>query len=152
VTAAKTLAYATGAVLVGIDTLEAVARNAPGDALRVAVIADAQRGDLYVSSFVRNVPGQVLRPDQPCQVKHLVAWLDQLDPAVFILGPALDSRSIRASIPPDRLPEIAPANYPDGRHLIDLAVDADASGRHDDLWVLEPRYLRRSSAEEKWTR
>ena len=44
VTAAKTLAYITGAPLVGMDSLLAVAWNAPGDALRVSVIADAHAG------------------------------------------------------------------------------------------------------------
>ena len=42
-TAAKTLAYATGAPLIGLDSLEAIARNAPTDASRISVIADAQR-------------------------------------------------------------------------------------------------------------
>ncbi len=41
VTAAKTLAYVTGALLVGFDSLEAVARNAPDQASRVSVVADA---------------------------------------------------------------------------------------------------------------
>jgi tRNA threonylcarbamoyladenosine biosynthesis protein TsaB len=152
VTAAKTLAYATGAVLVGLDTLEALARNAPGDALRIAVIADAQRGDLYVASFVRDHPGQALRPEEPCRVQQLPVWLDQLDRGVFVLGPGLDSPTIRAAIPPERLTANAPVNYPDAGHLIDLALDAEAHGRHDDWWDIEPRYLRRSAAEEKWPR
>ena len=42
-TAAKTLCYATGAKLVGVGTLEAIAHNAPPEALRVSVVSDAQR-------------------------------------------------------------------------------------------------------------
>ena len=41
-------------------------------------------------------------------------------------------------------------NYPDGHRLIELAREAWASGRRDDPWLLEPRYLRQSSAEEQW--
>ena len=59
-TAAKTLAYATGAALVGLDSLEAVACNAPEDALRVSVVADAQRGDVYSAEFARTSVGKIL--------------------------------------------------------------------------------------------
>ena len=41
VTAAKTLAYTTGAVLIGLDSLEVVACNAPAEVLRVSVVGDA---------------------------------------------------------------------------------------------------------------
>ncbi len=57
VTAAKTLAYITGAELVGFDSLQAIARRAPATAPRVSVIADAQRGELYVADLVRAAPG-----------------------------------------------------------------------------------------------
>src|SRR5688572_13644244 len=40
---AKTLAYATGARLVGIDTFAAIARQTPAEATVVDVIADAQQ-------------------------------------------------------------------------------------------------------------
>ncbi|MBX6311644.1 MAG: tRNA (adenosine(37)-N6)-threonylcarbamoyltransferase complex dimerization subunit type 1 TsaB, partial [Isosphaeraceae bacterium] len=53
-TAAKTLAYATGCPLIGLDSFEVLARNAPDDALMISVIADAQRGgDLYHAPFTR---------------------------------------------------------------------------------------------------
>src|SRR5262249_23790657 len=41
VTAVKTLAYACGKPLVGLDSMEIVARNAPAEALLVAAAADA---------------------------------------------------------------------------------------------------------------
>jgi len=150
VTAAKTIAYATGAVLIGLDSLEAVATNAAGEATQIAVVADAQRGDLYVAEWGRDCPGGPLRLTQPCHVEPLLAWLHRLAPGAVILGPALESGTIRASIPPHRLPADPGANFPDGRHLIQLALGAHGKGIHDDLWTLEPRYLRRSSAEEKW--
>jgi tRNA threonylcarbamoyladenosine biosynthesis protein TsaB len=150
VMAAKTIAYATGAVLVGLDTLEAIARNAAGEATRIAVIADAQRGDLYVAEWERDDPGGPLRLTRPCEIEPLLAWLGRVSPRAVILGPALESATIRASIPPHRLPTDPGSNFADARHLIQLALDADAQGLRDDLWNLEPRYLRRSSAEEKW--
>ncbi len=150
VMAAKTIAYATGALLVGLDTLEAIALNAAGEATRIAVIADAQRGDLYAAEWERDCPGGPLRLTKPCQVEPMSAWLRGLGPTAVILGPALESATIRASIPPHRLPADPGPNFPAGQHLIQLALEAHTKGTHDDLWNLEPRYLRKSSAEEKW--
>ena len=42
---------------IGLDSLEAIAHNAPRDATRVSVVADAQRGDLYVAEFSRQAAG-----------------------------------------------------------------------------------------------
>ncbi len=150
VMAAKTIAYATSAVLVGLDTLEAIARNAAGEATRIAVIADAQRGDLYVAEWERDCAGGPLRLTRPCEVEPMSAWIRGLAPTAVVVGPALESATIRALIPPHRLPADPGSNFPAGRHLIQLALAAYTKGIHDDLWNLEPRYLRKSSAEEKW--
>ncbi len=53
-TAARTLAYTAGAVLLGFDSLEGWARTAPSDALRVHVVSDAQRGEVYAADFERS--------------------------------------------------------------------------------------------------
>jgi hypothetical protein len=69
---------------------------------------------------------------------------------MLVLGPALDSPRIRAALPPGfNLPDIE-LNYPSGHRLIELAHDVFATGKRDDHWLLEPRYLRQSSAEEQW--
>ena len=78
-TAAKVLAYTTGASLLGLDSLEAVALNAPAEPGRVSVIADAQRGHLYVADFVR---GGADMPPVRCgatRIETLQAWLATLD-------------------------------------------------------------------------
>ena len=41
-------------------------------------------------------------------------------------------------------------NYPDGRRLIELFDREWQAGRRDNAWLLEPRYLAQSAAEEKW--
>ena len=57
-TAAKCLAYAADRPLIGLDTLDAIARNAPPGASRVVVVVDAQRGDGYVAEFDRAEPDE----------------------------------------------------------------------------------------------
>jgi tRNA threonylcarbamoyladenosine biosynthesis protein TsaB len=150
VMAVKTLAYVTGAEVVGLDSLEAMARNAPATAMRISVIGDAQRGDLYVADFVRQAPGAKPVPTQPTHIERLVDWLARLEPGQFVLGPGLNSPSIRAAIPPELVPSDPGRNFPEGNALIELAGEIWTSGRRDDPWTLEPHYFRKSAAEEKW--
>jgi tRNA threonylcarbamoyladenosine biosynthesis protein TsaB len=150
VTAAKTLAYASGAGLVGLDSLQAVARNAPPEALFVSVVADAQRGDVYVADLARPAPGTPLVAVGESHIERFAEWLERLVPGVFVIGPALESPRFRDALPsgieaPDRA-----GNFPAGGPLLELAREAWQTGTRENPWLLEPRYLRRSSAEEKW--
>src|SRR5439155_19083562 len=134
-----TLVYATGAALVGLDSLQAVGRNAPAEALRVTVIADAQRGDVYVADLRRPAAGAPLIPVGDSHIEPLSAWLERLEPGVFVLGPGLESSRIRAAIPPGLITSDAPCHYPEGRRLIELAREAWASGHRENPWLVEPR-------------
>jgi tRNA threonylcarbamoyladenosine biosynthesis protein TsaB len=148
VTAAKTLAYALGKPLMGFDSLEAVARNAPADALRVSVIADAQRGDLYTADFTRPDPSGPLLRTAPTRIEASDDWVARLEPGTLVLGPGLER--IGTPLPGAVRTADPAANRPQGRILLDLARDLWDSGRRDDPWFLEPLYLRRSAAEEQW--
>lgn len=147
-TAVKTLAYAAGKPLVGLDSLEAIARNAPAEALRVSVAADAQRGDLYVADFRRDAPAGPLLRDGPTHVEPRSAWLGRLVEPTCVLGPAVPRLGV--AWPPAASPAPDDAHWPAGRQLAALACEAWAAGRRDDPWFLEPLYLRRSAAEEQW--
>lgn len=150
VTAAKTLAFAAGARLVGLNSLHAIGRDAPADAGRASVIADAQRGELYVADLVRPAPGAAMAPAAETRIEPLASWLGRLEPGTVVLGPALDSPRIRPAIPADRLPSDSGCHHPAGETLIAMAREAAAAGRRDEPWLLEPLYLRRSAAEDQW--
>jgi tRNA threonylcarbamoyladenosine biosynthesis protein TsaB len=150
-TAAKTLAYALNKPLAGLDSLEVVARNAPDDTRRVAVIADAQRGDLYAADFARASAGSPLERLGPTRVIPLDRWAADLPAETLVLGPAAALERIVAALPPHaRLPDDPAHHWPDPRQLAELAVDVWRSGRREEIWFLEPVYLRRSAAEEQW--
>ena len=97
-TAVKTLAYALGKPLVGFDSLEAIARNAPESARRVSVIADAQRGDVYAADFARSGPGAPLTRIAPTRVVPVDRWAVELPDGAFVLGPALAVEKLAALI------------------------------------------------------
>lgn len=150
-TAAKTLAYALGKPLAGLDSLEAVARNAPASARRVAVIADAQRGDVYAADFARAGPSEPLTRVTPTRVVSLDRWAAGLPDGAFVIGPALAVEKLAALIPRHALrPGDPEANWPDPVRLAALACEVWGAGRRDDVFFLEPVYLRRSAAEDQW--
>jgi tRNA threonylcarbamoyladenosine biosynthesis protein TsaB len=153
-TVAKVLAYAAGRPLIGFDSLEAIARNAPADTLQVAVIADAQRGDLYTADFVRDTPDDPLVCRKPSSVEPLTAWAARVAPGTLVLGPALELAVVRSALPAhaQTLPAGDEAHWPDARRLPRLALDLWERGRREDPWFLEPLYLRRSAAEDQWER
>ena len=148
--AAKTLSYVSGAAIVGLDSLEAVALNAPPDALRISVIADAQRGEVYSADFARESPGSTPIATTPTRIEPLSGWASRVEPGTFVIGPGLDSPRIRSALPVGIVVAETAINRPDASKLLALAVRTFEQGRRDDLWTIEPRYFRRSAAEEQW--
>ncbi len=150
---AKVFAYAVGAEVLGINTLEAVAAAAMDDDIadiaELSVVMDAQRGDVVAQSFVRRADGWV-EPLGPQELIPADAWLARLAPGSILSGPGLGTLV-------DRLPSgvraLAPGFWPPTAAAVGrLACRYYSEGRRDDLWKLVPRYCRRSAAEEKWDR
>ena len=147
-TAMKVMAYAVGRPLSGLDSLEAIARNAPADALRVSAIADAQRGEFYAADFSRTESGGPLARLGPTRIEPASAWIAGLEEGDFAIGPGL----ARLGSPlPAMIRMAEPAScHPSGEGLIALARENFMLGKADDPWFLEPLYLRRSAAEDQW--
>jgi tRNA threonylcarbamoyladenosine biosynthesis protein TsaB len=158
VTTAKTFAYATGAAVVGLSTLEAIAAGVPeglfnDEPHEVQAIVDAQRREFFAARFIRwdksACEGGTL-PLRRLSADVLVAadaWLADLTPGTIVTGPAV------APLEP-RLPAgvlLAPPAARNVRAAIvgQLAWRDYQAGRRDDLWKLAPKYLRPSYAEEK---
>jgi tRNA threonylcarbamoyladenosine biosynthesis protein TsaB len=146
VTTGKVFAYAVGADILGIDTLEAIAAAAPDDVTEVSAVMDAQRGQLVTQRFCRRSDGW-LEPVGPQQLLDVQTWLAQLPAGVAVTGPMLGKLA-------DRLPSHVRAldsQYwpPRASVVARLAARDYSQGRRDDPWSLVPHYCRRSAAEEK---
>ncbi len=148
VTAAKTLAYATGATLYGLDSLAYFARASSDESRRVTVVSDAQRGDLHLADFGReSVGGPLIRLGSTrieSRTEALAGWTVPLT----VVGPGLESWD--AEWPPGIVVERDLA--PDPEILLGLLSEAILAGGAADPWLLEPIYLRRSAAEDQWDR
>lgn len=147
VMAAKTLAYATGAEIVGVDSLANVAESAPCDCQLIAAIADAQQGLLYAGSFGRAVPEGAPIPLGSPQIVRGCDWIASRPAGTYLTGPALSR--FRSAAPSECLCASEDASQPTAHACWAIGMRLYKSGRRDDFWSIEPRYLRPSAAEEK---
>jgi tRNA threonylcarbamoyladenosine biosynthesis protein TsaB len=146
VTVAKTLAYATGAQLVGVNTLAALA-VALGDVSQpVWSILDAQRQELFAAHFP---PGWLHEADFPIQTSILTGddWLGGLRAGDLVIGPPLEKLM-------NRLPDgVAMADsmlwQPAAEAVARLGLRDLRRGLVIDPVQLVPHYFRLSAAEEK---
>ncbi len=146
---AKMLAYAAGCVLLGIETFAAIAQQAPSEADRLDVLADAQQGKIYVQSFER-APGGGWQALTPLRIERFDDWLAGRDPASWVTGPGL---TVHGKKLPANAPVVSASDWdPRAESLIKLGLIRIHAGERDDPWSLEPLYLRPSAAEEQWRR
>ncbi len=158
VTAAKTLAYATRAAVVGVPTLDVIAAQADGQVPRLDVVMNAQRQQVFVASYGSQGAGR--EPLGSTRILDNQVWLDTLanksplregvevTPAEMVTGPAL--HRLREQIPAG-VRVASPEQWsPRAVTLGRLGHQAYRSGRRDDLWKLVPQYYRLSAAEEVW--
>ena len=76
--------------LAAVDTFEAIAANSPSDADAVQVIADAQRGDLFVADY-RRLPAGQWACVHPPSIVRAVDWFASLTVRDLVSGPGLQS-------------------------------------------------------------
>jgi tRNA threonylcarbamoyladenosine biosynthesis protein TsaB len=150
VTTAKTFAYAVGAEVIGVSTLEAIAHGLPDELLAgqggdIQAVLDAQRKELFVGKFLRET-GRLTRIE-PDHIVPSTDWLAGLQPGTIVTGTGL--ARLESQLPAGVV--AAPVNYREPRAAIvgRLAWHDYQAGRRDDLWKLAPIYLRPSYAEEK---
>jgi len=149
VATAKAFAYAVGAEVLGVDTLETIAAAAPSRFDRVAVAVDAQRGEVVAATFTRGVDGRPKLESRSCLLE-VETWIEQVPPGVPLSGPIL--RRIASRLPPGTILTPEATWAPKASIVARLAARHYAAGRRDDLWKLAPVYSRQSAAEEKWAR
>jgi len=147
ITFAKVFAYAVRCQLLGVNTLEAIAARAPGDAARFWAVIDAQRNELFAAEFARDGHGE-LRFEQETHVVDSDMWLERLSPGSVVTGPALAKLSTKLPDGTTMLP--AELWQPTASAVGALAWKSYSAGRRDDPFTLVPDYFRRTAAEEQW--
>jgi tRNA threonylcarbamoyladenosine biosynthesis protein TsaB len=146
VMSAKALAYAVGCALLGVETFAAVAGQAPADADRLDVLGDAQQDKVYVQPFVRGPAGW--KAAGALAVRPFAEWLAGRAADARVTGPGLHKWAARL---PAGVPVVDAAAWdPRPASVLRLTLARYRAGERDDVWALEPLYLRPSAAEEQW--
>ena len=139
---AKVLAYAVGCELVAVPTFAAIAALATPELPGVDVISDGLQGLVYCQRYARHEG--VMAATNPLRILTLAEWVATgpaavSGPGVPLADALLDAGVIRAS---------AESRTPTAASLLAAGRLVAPVGR-EELFALEPLYLRPSSAEEQ---
>lgn len=146
VTTAKAFAYAVGAEVIGVNTLQALAAQVPRSTAPLWTILDAQRQELFAAKFVVGDKFEIRAESEPSIISQ-DDWLARLRPGERVVGPAL--KRLAARLPPGII--ALPEGFwePIATAVGQIAWQAYQAGQRDDVWELAPNYYRLSAAEEK---
>ncbi len=147
---AKALAYATGCVLLAVDSFAAIARQAPPEALNLHVVADAQQNKVYLQGFRRDGLGGEWAAASALAIEPVAECFPRLAEGAWVTGPGLHRHQAQL---PASVHAVAPEQRePRPESLLQIGLARYLRGERDDAWAMEPLYLRPSSAEEQWDR
>ncbi len=154
---AKGVALASGAHLVGVPTLEALASLAPAQFGFVAVASDARRGETYTAVFRRSDRGlERLAEDVALSPEESASWVAaHLESAAtaILIGDATERypqcfAGLRARLTIADFDEI----HPSGARVALLGEQRLRRGDWDRGEALVPSYVRASAAERNLER
>lgn len=144
VVCAKTLAYALNKPMIAVDTFEAIAASQAKDIQVVWVIDDALRGDVYAGKY--QLENDTIITQQPPALTSLEEFRENLKSAEIVTGPGVtklqeDLGGLALGDEQYRIPQAMEIAL-----IGEQRLNADLT---DNLWRVEPHYIRRSAAEEK---
>lgn len=149
ITLAKTLAFATGARIVAVPSVQVLARNSPAEAQQLIIVLDAKRGQIFTSRLVRE-NGQWVEAE-PARLDSLQAMLQRSPRPVFLLGEGIPFH--RQFIPADDSSIIVcpePTWRARAAAVAEIGAKMAAQGRWTEPDLLVPIYIRKPEAQEKW--
>ncbi len=139
---AKTLGYALGKDVVGINTLDAIALQA-NHVGELEVVMDAQRNEVFSRRYLLESEG-IPKPLNAITIIDDQLWATQLPDEVKVTGPVLRKLKDRLDARIETEPESNWAPRADS-----VARLAAVSNPIDSPFSLMPEYFRKSAAEEK---
>ncbi len=151
ITLAKTVAFATGAIIAAVPTVEVLAHNAPPEARNVVIVLDAKREQIYTARLSRAGDGGDWHLDEAAHLDSLAEMIQRAPRPVHLIGegiafhqkhlPADDAGVILT--PPESWRARAGVVASIGYRML-------REGLVTDPQQLAPTYIRRPEAEEKW--
>lgn len=147
VVCAKTLTWAADIPVLAVDSLQVLAANVPDGVTHVDVLVPAQKGGLYVGTYTTVAGGMPVAVGD-VNVQSGDIWCRERTAQHAVTGPGI-SRFRKVFADQTRvLPE--DLWTPQAGVVARIGADLLAAGKTADVWSLEPRYMKPSSAEEQW--
>lgn len=145
-TMAKTWAYAVGAKILGVNTLEVLASQVLPTTGPLYTVLDAQREELFAARFEPAESGS-WDMVKPPHIIAIPAWIESLSPGETVTGPGLTH--LEDSLP--RGVDITEQHLwqPVAKNVGEVGWKRFCRKEEDDLWQLVPDYYRLSAAEER---
>ena len=151
VVTAKSLCYAVGARIVGVPTLEVVARQTQQKmglkaGRTIKTILNAQRQQVFFSEYKVDTAGN-LAGDGIVEIQGRAEWLASVQPKDVISGSGL--KPLVTEISGEIANCVAPHDCwsPSASMVAKIGFERANQGREDDLWSIQPNYYRPSYAE-----
>lgn len=148
---AKTLAFAWGCGLLGVNTLEVIARESGehfshGEPRRIRAVLDAQRQQLFASDWEHSAAG-VWSSARGVEIVERETWLKSLVAGDVVTGPGLTP--LVGQLPAEVTISPWELWQPTAGMVGRVAVEHWELGARSDWRTLVPNYHRQSAAEEK---
>ena len=151
VTVGKTIGYAAGCNIVGINLMEAAATQAdwfqhPSPQPSIAVAANAGRGDILAAVYDRMPQG--VQPSVEPRISKPDEWLQTLTKQVILTGDGVSLLNPIAINAVNATVVDEPMRRPTLETMALMGLRKFLSTGPDDPWILQPVYSRPSAAEE----
>jgi tRNA threonylcarbamoyladenosine biosynthesis protein TsaB len=150
VTLAKTLAYASGAKIAAVPSVEVLARNAPVEARDVVIVLDAKRDQIFTARLHRDAAFAAWTLVEPAHLDSLAEMLARAPRPVYLIGEGIPYHE-KFLIPAD--PSVIVTSAESWRARAEavarIGFDLARRGLFTPLETLTPVYIRKPEAEEK---
>lgn len=146
---AKGLTYATGARLIAVPTLEALARTVADRDCPICALLDARKGEVYAACFQPTADGLQRLTDDLLLTPE--ALLDTLPTPCVVLGDGVAAYGdfLRRRLGPCLTLLSSDSYGPRGGMVATMGAERLATGKVGDFASFEPTYIRPSEAELK---
>ena len=150
VTMAKTLAFATGARIVAVPSVEVLAANAPPEARHVLIVLDAKRDQVFTAYFSRSQAGQLIC-EIPAHLDELSAVLARVPRPVHLIGEGIEHHRLFIPSGDTGVAVTPPALWrARAASVAAIGMAMARQGQFTDPDRFTPIYIRKPEAQEKW--
>ncbi|MCT4592724.1 MAG: tRNA (adenosine(37)-N6)-threonylcarbamoyltransferase complex dimerization subunit type 1 TsaB [Anaeromicrobium sp.] len=150
---AKALAHSKGKNIIGISTLDGLALNMPMCHMLVCPILDARRNQVYTAVYKWDRDNlEIIRKHEAIELDSVLEYLMDRPESVVFLGDGVEKyRQVIEEKLKDKA-YFAPnsVNMPRASSIGEIALKRASSNDFDNLYGLNPTYLRKSEAERQY--